>query len=350
VPLRLSFIVLCILAAGATSALGAEPNAAPTGAAPRSLAGAAPRSVAGAAPRSLAGISPGLVHRGQRTTIRVSTRTAGVSCVAALQFADLKTKILPARQSRSTGVSFTVLIPRTAAMGAGRWHVTCGIKTTWGSFVVTGVQSTTGADQPKVVVDRQGFTQRPDKTGTGSLLSYGVVLRDSSAAEDAQNVYVIVNMVAGDGELIGSKSQTVELVPAAGTFALGDSLHLRTQAAVTRLEITIRVGAHEPKQEHDMPQFANIRILPSVFDPGWVSEVDAEIVNVDTPKTLASANVSLVVLDAGGNPLGGGRGYSTASLPSGSRFVFIAQNGFSSIPLDKAASVLISTEPTYTAP
>jgi hypothetical protein len=329
VPLRLSLIVLCILAAGATSAAGAPWNVTPLHA---------------------AGISPGLIHRGQRTTIHVSAGKPGVSCVAALRFADGKTKTLPARRSRSTGVSFTVLIPRTAAMGAGRWHVTCGVRSTSGSFIVTGVQSTTGADQPKVVVDRQGFTQRPDKTGTGSLLSYGVVLRDSSPTEDAQNVYVIVNMVAPDGELVGSKSQNVKLVPAAATFALGDSLRLRTQAPVSRLEITIRVGAHEPKQQHDMPEFANIRLLPSAFDPGWVSEVDAEIVNVDTPKTLASANVSLVVLDSAGNPLGGGHGYSTASLPSGSRFVFIAQNGFNSIPLDKAASVLISTEPTYTAP
>jgi hypothetical protein len=324
VPLRLSLIALFVLASGATSAAGS--------------------------PREAAGISPGLVHRGQKTTIHVSTGTTGVSCVAALRFADGKTTTLPPRRSRSTGVSFTVLIPRTAAMGAGRWHVACGVRSTSGTFIVTGVQSTTGADQPKVVVDRQGFTQRPDKQGPGSLLSYGLVLRDSSPTEDAQNVYVIVNMVAADGRLIGSKSQKVQLVPAAATFALGDSLRLRTQAPVTRLEITIRVGAHEPKRQHDMPQFANIQVLPSSYDPGWVSEVDAEIVNVDTAKTLASANVSVVVLDAGGTPLGGGRGYSTASLPSGSRFVFVAQNGFGSIPLDRAASVLISSEPTYTAP
>lgn len=151
------------------------------------------------------------------------------------------------------------------------------------------------------VVDRQGFTQRPDRFGTGSLLSYGLVLRDTSAGEDAQNVYVIVNMVAASGELIGSKSQTVPLVPAGGTFALGDSLSLRTQVAATRLEITVRVGAHEPKQDHTMPEFANVRILPSSTDPGWVAEVDAEIVNVDTPKTLSSANVSLVIVDAAGN-------------------------------------------------
>jgi hypothetical protein len=73
-------------------------------------------------------------------------------------------------------------------------------------------------------------------------------------------------------------------------------------------------------------------------------------VNVNTTKTLASANVSLVVVDAAGNPLGGGRSFSFASLPAGTRFVFTAQSGFSSIPLDRAAAVLISSEPRYTNP
>jgi hypothetical protein len=157
-------------------------------------------------------------------------------------------------------------------------------------------------------------------------------------------------MVAADGELIGSKSRTVQLVPASGTFAFGDSLSLRTQVATTQLEITIRVIAHEPKQEHTSPEFANVRILPSQYDPGWVGEVDGEVVNVNTIKTLNSASLSFVVLDPSGNPIGGGSGYTSASLPSGTRFVFVANTGFSAIPLDRAASVLISSEPVYSAP
>jgi hypothetical protein len=321
--LRLVSLVLCVLAVGSASAAAGQ--------------------------RSPTGISPGLVHRGQRTTIVVSTPKAGVSCVAGLRYADGRVQTTPRRKATSRRrATFTIRIPRTAATGAGSWHVSCGTTIRTGSFVVAAVASTLGAEQPKVVVDRQGFSQRPDKFGAGSLLSYGLVLHDTSPAEDAQNVYVIVNMVAASGELIGSRSQTVALVPAGGTYALGDSMSLRTQVPATRLEITVRVGAHAPKQDHTMPEFANVRLLPSVSDPGWVSEIDAEIVNVNTTKTLASANVSLVVVDAAGNPLGGGKGYSLAVLPAGSRFVFTAQSGFSSIPLDRAASVLISPDPHYT--
>jgi hypothetical protein len=296
-----------------------------------------------------AGISPGLVHRGQQTTISVPTGATKSLCTAILRYQDGNVQQASGKRPRNHRVSFTVRVPLTAALGAGHWTVVCGASITKGSFVIVAAKSTTAVDAPRVVVDKEGFTQRSDKTGTGSLLSYGIVLKNTSDTKDARNVYVIVNMVAASGNLIGSKSKTVQLVPAGGTFALGDYMNLRTQVLATHLEITIRVGGNEPKQAHPMPDFANVQILPSLFDPGWVSEVDGEIVNDTTPLTLSTANLSIVVLDASGNPLGGGTGFSFASIPSGSRFVFLAQMGFTSIPLDRAATVLISVEPTYSA-
>jgi hypothetical protein len=304
---------------------------------------------ASAANDAAAGISPGLVHRGQLTNIAVPTGSTKSLCTALLRYADGNVQQAPLKRPRNRRVSFTVRVPLTAAIGPGHWTVVCGSFITQGSFVIVAAKSTTGIDVPRVVVDKQGFTQRPDSAGPGSLLSYGLVLKNTSATKDARNVYVIVNMVAASGSLIGSKSRTVQLVPAGGTFALGDYMNLRTQVMATHLEITIRVGGNEPKQAHPMPDFANVRIFPSQYDAGWVSEVDGEIVNDTTPLTLSNATLSIVVLDASGNPLGGGPGFSTAALPSGSRFVFLAQMGFTSIPLDRAASVLVSVEPTYTA-
>lgn len=306
-------------------------------------------ATAGAANHATAGISPGLVHRGQQTTISVPTGAVKSTCTAILRYADGSVQQTPVRQPRKHRVSFTVRIPLTAAIGPGHWTVVCTSLITQGSFVIVAAKSTTGNELPRVVVDKQGFTQRADSAGPGSLLSYGLVLKNTSATKDARNVYVIVNMVAASGSLIGSKSRTVQLVPAGGTFALGDSLNLRTQVLATHLEVTIRVGGNEPKSAHPMPDFANVRILPSPYDAGWVAEIDGEIVNDTTPLTLSTANLSIVVLDAAGNPLGGGTGFSIAAIPSGSRFVFVAQIGFTPIPLDRAASVLISVEPTYTA-
>ncbi|MFL5953966.1 MAG: hypothetical protein ACJ76I_07645 [Gaiellaceae bacterium] len=303
-----------------------------------------------AAEHQLAGIAPSLVHQGQRTTITAPTRGLKSLCGARLSFADKRVQTLAPKRPRNGRVSFVTMIAKDAAIGSGTWFVSCkSVIVAAGSFVVVAAISTSGADLPRVVVSKQGYSQRPDRYGTGSQLSYGILLHNTSDTEDARNVYVIVNMVTATGELIGSVSRTIPLVPAGGTYGLGDSMGLRTQVAATSLEITIRVGAHEPKKAHTMPDFANVQILPGAFDPGYVSEVDGEVVNDNSPLTLTSANLSIVILDAAGNPIGGGTGSSGAALPPNSRFVFLAQSGFSAIPLDKAAAVLISVAPTYAA-
>jgi hypothetical protein len=307
---------------------------------------------ASAASERSAGMAPSLVHRGGKTTISIKSNTSVVACTAMLTYANGKGQMTPSRRPVNGRVTFVVSIPKAAAYGPGHWVVHCGLLSWQGSFIVVQTQSKSGTvnASPTVAVDKQGFLQRPDKSGPGSLLSYGLVLHDTSRTEDAQNVYVIVNMVDAAGELLGSQSQTVGYIPAGGTYALGNALPLRTQVGVTQLELTIRVGGHEPHKAQVMPNFANVRLLPSIIDPGWVAEVDGEVVNDTSPKTLSHAQLSIVVLDAGGNVLGGGSGTIFAAVPSGSRFVFVATNGFKAIPLDQAASALISPAPSYESP
>jgi len=303
---------------------------------------------ASAAPKVATGISPGLVHQGQRATITAPASRVKISCNGRIHYADGAVQTLSAKRPRNGHVSWTVTVPTNAAVGQGTWQVACGkVLVAFGSVVVVPSKSTPAADAPRVTVAKQGFSQKPDPYGTGSHLSYGLILHNTSETQDAENVYVIVNMVTASGVLVGSVSKTIPLVAAGLDYAYGDSLGLRTQVPAVSLEITIRVGAHEPKKERLGPDFANVRIVPSDVAPGFVSEVDGEVVNDNSKQTLMSASLSIVVLDASGLPVGGGTGYSTAALPPGSRFVFTAQGGFDAIPLERAATVLISTQPTY---
>jgi hypothetical protein len=305
-------------------------------------------ATASAAPTAAQGISPSLVHQGQRTTLTAKTGANTGPCSALLQFADGKPLKTAARKPRKGHVNFVVTIPASAAVGQGRWSVSCkSAITALGTFVVVATKSTTSDAKPKVVVAKQGFSQKPDPYGTGSHLSFGLILHNDSATEDADNVYVIVNMVTASGALIGSVSKTIPLVQSGVDYAYGDSFGLRTQEPTAALEITVRVGAHEPKKTRAMPDFANVRIVPAQFSQGFVGEIDGEIVNDNSPQTLMSSGISIVVLDASGVPVGGGSGYSGAALPPNTRFVFLAQQGFDSIPLSKAVSVVISTTPTY---
>src|SRR5207248_1430365 len=231
------------------------------------------------------------------------------------------------------------------------WSVNCGLtfNRTRRFTVVETTPSTTPAEVPRVVIDKQGYSQRPDKFGTGSSLSLGLFLHNTSDTQDAMDVYLLINMVAADGELIGTKTDTVSLVGAGQTYAYGSSMSLRTQLAVAKLEVTIRIGSHQLKAAHPAPEFANVRIVPNQSDAGWVGEVDGEVLNTAPAMTLRSANLSIVLLDAAGNPVGGGTGNTFSPLPSGSRMVFLAQFGFNAVPLDRALTPVVSVIPSYSA-
>lgn len=305
-------------------------------------------SAQGAAPSLKA---PGLVHQGAKATFRVPVSQA-VACSLSIRYPTGAVQQAGRRRPLNHAVTWIVTVPANAAVGIAHWNVICGLQVPRsGTFLVVRSRSTTPggpAATPTIVIDKQGYTQRPDKFGPGSLVSYGLMLRNSSPAEDAKSVFVLVNMVDAAGELLGSESRSVSLIGSGSTFAYGDSLQLRTQEPVTRLEITIRVGAHEPKTAHPSPVFANIRPVQAQFDPGWVGEVDGEVLNTTPTLTLSNAQLSIVVFDSAGNVIGGGTGSTAGAVPSGARIVFIASGGFTALPIDRAATAVVSAEPTYT--
>jgi hypothetical protein len=289
-----------------------------------------------------------VVHRGQPVRIAVKTPSHGV-CIAEVRYSDGAVQDSGVKVPRGGAVSWTMRVPTNATLGAARWTVRCGV--TWqrsGNWRVTPITAgDSPSSAPHVMIDKEGYSQRPDKYGTGSTVSYGLLLKNTSAKEDAKNVYLLINFASASGELIATVTKSVALISANGTFAFGDSMQMRTQVPVTKLEVTVNVTAHEPSKLVPLPHFVNVRILPSDNDPGWVSEVDGEVVNDTSPQTLVMAKISIVLLDATGRIVGGGTGISFSPLPSGSRMVFLAQSGFTGVPLSQAVVPMISVEPTY---
>jgi len=305
-------------------------------------------SASGAAARPQA-TGPVVVHRGQ--PVKVSVRTPSLAaCLAEARYADGSRQSSGIKHARDGLVTWMVRVPNNAALGKARWSVRCGV--TWqrtGTWVVKPAVATKVDSTPHLLVEKQGFSQRNDKLGTGSTVSYGLLLKNTSGTQDATETYLLINFATAGGELIGTVTKKVELVAANGSYAFGDSLHLRTQAPVSNLEVTIKVLSHEPGKPHILPHFVNVRILPSQTDSGWIGEVDGEIVNDTSPQTLAVAKLSIVLLDATGRILGGGTTTTFSPLPSGSRMVFLARSGFSAVPASNATSFIISVDPTYSA-
>jgi len=66
-------------------------------------------------------------------------------------------------------------------------------------------------------------------------------------------------------------------------------------------------------------------------------------------RPVAGAQLSAVVFDPAGNIVGGGTGFAFQALPPGAR-LFLQMSGFDVIPLEKAASTMVSIAPTWQQP
>lgn len=232
-------------------------------------------------------------------------------------------------------------VPKNAKAGAAKVTASCarsGRLTR--TLVVVGVVL-----PPKIDVAKQGFSIR--QKSIGSQVSYGVILENESQTLDALDVEVLVNFVNGDNVLYGSATDRVKLIRAGSQYALGGSLTFPGAAPVVRLEVVVQVAGHQPHAQAPVPAVANLRLLPSRFEPQWLGSLEGEMVNDQAALTLAGASLSAVVFDAAGNVVGGGTGSASASLPPGSREFFKATLGLTAIPITDASTVQVSLEPRY---
>ena len=193
-----------------------------------------------------------------------------------------------------------------------------------------------------MTVTKSGYSQRWRATGT--TVSYGIVLTNASAERDARDVTVLVNFVDATDTVLGTKESDIDGIVAGAPFYLGGAATLPS-TEVTRLEITVRVGSRSPRAIHE-PPLADLRIIPA-RDPSYVGAVIGQVLNDKTSTLLRSADFSAVFFDVSGNVLGGSSGRLREALPHGIREFFEASSGADSMPMPRAASVLVSVEPNY---
>jgi hypothetical protein len=198
---------------------------------------------------------------------------------------------------------------------------------------------------PKVVVEKQGFSLRY-LPGGNATASVGVILKNTSPDEDAFNVQVLINFLDPNNVVVGSINVPVSVVSAGSTYNYGNSLNWVGQPTVSRLEVVVTTKAHAQKAQK-YPGMANVRIVPSPYDPGYVGEVDGELINDRDIFTLGNAQLSIVILDAAGNVIGGGSGSSFAPIPPGARMLFKAPNGFKAVKIAEATTALVSVVPSW---
>lgn len=288
---------------------------------------------------------PGHVVEGTTARIAVDVRPGSAACTLAVRYAGGALQGGLPRTTAAGGVaSWTWDVPTTVQAGLAHATVRCGrAGSLKRAFVVVGKLVA-----PKIVVSQTGFSTRPFGT-TGTRLSYGVILHDDSATQDASGITVQTNFVLADDHLLGTDTQRIDGIGAGSDFALGNTVNFPGAAPIVRLEVVVQVDHFGPHAIH-LPTLANIHLVPEVYSPAWLGTVEGELQNTDAAMTLQRASLSAVVFDASGNILGGGTGYAFQPLPPGVRAFLQLSNGFDVIPFDKAASVTVSVSPTWAQP
>jgi hypothetical protein len=275
-------------------------------------------------------------------SVSVSVRPSGVRCALSVRYSsgskqpDLAT--IPAVGGHAR---WTWRVPERAASGRATVTASCGR-----AGRVSRTMMIVGSVIPvRITVERKGFSIRAMPYG-GTSVSYGLVLQNHSSTSDAVGVTVLTNFVMPDNKLIGSATTHVPVIGAGATYALGSELTFAGGVPLDRLEVVIQVAGRAPKAAF-APAVAAVRILPDLYDRGYVGSVEGELIHDRPGLVMQNARLSAVIFDAAGNVLGGGNGYAFASLPPGAREFFKISSGLKAIQLEKAAEAYVSVEPSY---
>ncbi len=321
---------------------------------PRLAAGALAAAVLATAAASAGAASPAVrikqlpqhLFQGGPAVVSVVVTPQNRQCGLAVRYADGARQ--PGLVAHSTAGlrEWSWTVGKAAAAGPARATVSCGR-----SGVLTRTITVVGGTlrHSKLTIADQGYSQRPASYGSGSTVSYGIVLHNPSPAADAQDVTVLVNFLDGSDHVLESATTRVSAIGAASSFNLGGSATLDKQTPVARLEIVVQTGAYKPAAMHE-PAVANVAIVPGSFDANWVGSVTGEVLNDHPTDLLTYAQLSIVLFDAAGHVVGGSTGLMSTSLPPGTRAFFRASGGLSPIPMANASAAAISIVPTYKPP
>jgi hypothetical protein len=232
-------------------------------------------------------------------------------------------------------------VPKSAEPGPARATASCG-RQGRSSLTIMVIGEVIPAT---IEIVKQGFSIRPRRYGSGADSSWGVIVKNTSPQSDAIDVVILANYVLPDNKLIGSATVRVGRIARQSEYAVGGDLAFPGVPPVVRLEIVVQV-ARSAQLHKTFPAIANVRVVSDRTDAAVVGSVEGEVVNDNASKTMERSQLGAVVLDAGGNILGGRTGSAFASLPPGAR-EFFKITGMRAVALDQAASAIVSVTPQY---
>jgi hypothetical protein len=278
------------------------------------------------------------VFTGQMITIHAEVRPAGVQCSLSIRYSSNRVQRLGERTATTRGVNWGVRIPAVPS-GRARATVACG-----GAGTGTTAFTVRHALQaPRVVIERSGWSQRPNLRFGYSYTCFGLQVKNARARLDAVRIALLVNLVDADNRVLATDHLRLGRIPAGTTVYTGHQLRMGL-TAVARIEVVV-VEATSNEMEPAMPPLVSDVLISMDSSGPYVGAIFGQLLN-RSRLPMQSGEIGFLLQDADGNIVGGGRGSARGPVSLGARELFKSSGSFDAVP-HGGTEALISIVPRY---
>jgi hypothetical protein len=278
------------------------------------------------------------VFIGQTITVRADVQPGGAHCLLAISYSGGRVQKLPERVAGASGVSWAWRIP---AVRAGRATARLSCAEAGRATMTFQVQAPLQA--PKIVVERTGFTQRMNEKTGKSDVSFGLELRNARARVDAVGLAILVNLVDAENRVVATDHLRLVRIPASATVYTGDQVRFGL-LPVARVEVVaVQALSHAPAPATP-PLISDVFAPPDRF--GYIDTVYGQALN-QFRLPMQGGELGIVLEDAEGNVIGGGRGSVHGPVSLGARELFKTSGSLDAVSVAQTAAVRVSIVPRY---
>jgi hypothetical protein len=253
-------------------------------------------------------VTPSSVAAGGSVIVTAHVSKARVMCNGTIRRGPTALKLRRKRALRRS-LMWRTKIPETASKGTYTVLVACA------KAGRATARLTVTLPPTEVVVVKSGFAARRSCAACGLDISYGLVLQNASADEDALEIYLTLEFSDANARVVFSRTTSVGPIPAAATYYYGEYLGPEPIRTPTRLTVASILVRSAKKSIGALPPVSNLRVI----DGSGRAHVLGEFTN-PYPNTMSFDSYATVVcFDAAGNVIGGGWRDVQQSVPPGGR-------------------------------
>lgn len=187
----------------------------------------------------------------------------------------------------------------------------------------------------EAAVKESGFSQ------DGENVTYGAVIENTSTDSEAVGVEVAVNALDVDGNVLGTSTASISVIPPDSVFNIGgEGLSVAASDKVAKLDVAVTTeSSGDP--EHPLPKVSNVRMSRDVL--GLVV-VRAQVENNLEGPLSSITDVMAVLRNGAGKIVGGASGFPESDIPAGQKRGVEIQSVFVDLKSAKTADVSVDNE------